>query len=150
MRAIVRAWRAGRAWIGVATVLVLAACTGVNVSQLQEGDCYNATGPGPLTTVETVECSEPHAFEVFSEVTHPAGEGEDYPGDAGFAEFAGGECLPAFEGYVGLDYADSGLIASSVSPDEDGWGAGERQVLCVLSHPEGDEPRTESAAGAEV
>ena len=41
-------------------------------------------------------------------------------------------CVPAFEGYVGRAYDDSGLDYWGVPPSADAWAAGDRSLFCLL------------------
>ena len=55
------------------------------------------------------------------------------PGQHAAFEAAFGEvCVPPFEAYVGVPYADSALYASAITPTEDGWNSGDHEFICHL------------------
>lgn len=109
----------------------------VDVFELRVGDCFNNADLAgsdeaevEVSGVDGVPCSEPHAFEVYAVAdytgaTYPATE-EQF--GAAFSEV----CVPPFESYVGLPYADSVLWASAITPTEEGWNSGDREFVCHL------------------
>ena len=122
----------------------------VTVDDLRVGDCFNAaevtdTEETEISDVEGVPCDEPHSFEVFAVADY---SGDEYPGtdpqfEAAFAEV----CIPPFEDYVGIPYADSTLWASAITPTQEGWNDGDREFICHL-HEEDATEVTESQRGA--
>ena len=109
----------------------------VDVFELRVGDCFNNTDLAEsdeaeveVDGVDGVPCDEPHAFEVFAVADY---SGSTYPATddqfgAAFVEV----CVPPFESYVGLPYADSVLWASAITPNEEGWNSGDREFICHL------------------
>jgi Septum formation len=74
--------------------------------------------------------------------------GAVYPATQAQFEDAFGEvCIPAFERYVGVSYADSVLWATALWPTEEGWNAGDREFICHLFEEDGS-PITGSQRGA--
>lgn len=127
----------------------LSSAGNVTVEDLQVGDCFNATEfsdeGAEVSDVDGVPCDEPHAFEVFAVADYTA---ETYPAsDAQFETAFGEVCVPPFEDYVGVPYADSVLWASAITPTEDGWNAGDREFICHL-HEEDASPITGSQRDA--
>lgn len=122
----------------------------VTVEDLRVGDCFNAAEVGDseeteVSDVDGVPCDEPHAFEVFAVADYG---GAVYPGTESQFQAAFGEvCIPPFEDYVGIPYADSTLWASAITPTEDGWNDGDREFICHL-HEEDASPLSESQRGA--
>jgi hypothetical protein len=122
----------------------------VTVFDLRIGDCFNAAEfseneGAEVADVDGVPCSEPHAFEVFEVADY---NGSEYPGtDAQFATAFEQVCIPPFEEYVGVPYADSELYASAITPTEEGWNSGDREFICHL-HTEPVEMLTGSQRGA--
>ena len=122
----------------------------VTVDELRVGDCFNAgeiseSGEAEVSDVDGVPCDEPHAFEVFAVADYG---GDAYPGtDAAFEAAFNEVCIPPFEDYVGIPYADSVLWASAITPTEDGWNDGDREFICHL-HEETATPLSESQRGA--
>src|SRR5262249_35024806 len=92
-----------------------------------------------------VPCPEPHPLEVFVQTQFPNPAGDPYPGDAALQAFAVNQCTGgAFADYVGRDFDSSSLDAHSLYPDDQGWKANNRELLCILS-PTNGEPTTGSA-----
>ena len=58
--------------------------------------------------------------------------GSDFPGQNAVQANAGDGCLAAFDAYVGIDYFDSTLEISALTPTSDSWGQGDREVVCFL------------------
>jgi hypothetical protein len=121
-------------------------------SDFAVGQCLTLTGNATLESfrladTEEVDCAAPHMLEVFVQTRHPAAVGEPYPGDAALQGFAEEQCTgAAFAGYVGRDFDSSSLDAYWTYPDDQGWKANDRELLCVLSPSEGA-PLTGSAQG---
>ncbi|MGF1668764.1 MAG: septum formation family protein [Acidimicrobiia bacterium] len=109
--------------------VLLAAC-GQSVFEMEVGMCFNGSIDGS-TTVETVECTEPHESEVYALFDYT--ETDVYPGETAMAEYASDVCLPAFEGYVGVSYEESEIYASTGYPSVDTWDDGDREIVCSLN-----------------
>jgi Septum formation len=121
----------------------------VTVTDLRVGDCFNAAefseSDVEVGDVDGVPCDEPHSFEVFAVADY---RGSAYPGTQAAFESAFAEvCVPPFEPYVGVPYADSILWASAIQPTEDGWNSGDREFICHL-HEEDAPMITGSQRGA--
>ena len=121
----------------------------VTVTDLRVGDCFNAAEftdeDAEIGDVDGVPCTEPHTFEVFAVADY---NGSAYPGTQAAFEAAFGEvCVPPFESYVGVPYADSVLWASAITPTEDGWDSGDHEFICHL-HEEDTSMITGSQRGA--
>ena len=127
----------------------LATAGNVTVTDLRVGDCFNAAEFSDedveIGDVDGVPCEEPHTFEVYAVADY---NGSAYPGTQAAFETAFGEvCVPPFESYVGVPYADSTLWASAITPTEDGWNSGDHEFICHL-HEEDISPITGSQRGA--
>jgi hypothetical protein len=120
----------------------------VDVYKLKVGDCFIESQDDAeeeyITTVQIMPCSESHSDEVFALVTLPEG---DFPGLDGIDSQAGESCEAEFEGFVGLSYQESDFDFWTITPDEEGWRAGDRSVVCVIYDP--DSEVSESLRGAE-
>ena len=101
-----------------------------DVFTLQVGDCLNdAPAAETVETIPTVPCTEPHDSEIYASIIMT---GDTFPGtDAVIAE-ADTACLDAFEGFVGVSYADSLYYYSSYFPTEGSWEGGDREILCTI------------------
>jgi hypothetical protein len=103
-----------------------------SVFELEVGDCFS-TDDDQLETVVVVDCEQPHEYEVFALIEHGAGADEPYPGDAEVLEYADTQCQPPFEAYVGHDYQTSIWYITSLSPSEETWADGDREIVCTLN-----------------
>lgn len=108
-----------------------------DVFDLQIGDClasFDALSESAteVKTVETVDCSEPHAYEVYHDV-EPWGIEESFPGQDVVEQVTVDECLGAFEVFVGLDYQSSVLDISVLYPTSSSWTLGlDRKITCLV------------------
>lgn len=113
----------------------VSACSkGVEANDLAVGECIANEIDGPVGAVDTVDCDEPHRYEVYAKFDL---EGDEYPG-AGEAEAAAlvGCSGERFEAYVGVPYDDSDLHARHLVPTEDSWdGADDRTIICLAFTP---------------
>ena len=99
---------------------------------LAVGDCFDE----PATQTETVEdvqhhpCTDLHDAEVFY-VSNYEPASDTYPTDPQFLDFIRDRCTGAFNTYTGLDYTSAqDLDFSAFTPTADGWGKGDRKVIC--------------------
>jgi Septum formation len=121
----------------------------VTVDELRVGDCFSAAEFSEenveIGDVDGVPCNEPHTFEVFAVADY---NGSAYPGTQAAFEFAFAEvCIPPFESYVGVPYAESVLYANAIYPTQDGWNSGDHEFICHL-HEVDERPLSESQRGA--
>lgn len=119
----------------LAGLSLLTACSEGSVFSLEIGDCFNdpADGVTEASSVEMVDCADPHDNEVYGEGTMTD---EVYPGDDAISEFAEQVCYDAFEGYVGLTYSDSALDYWYWVPTQETWTQSrDRLITCVLYNP---------------
>lgn len=117
----------------------------LSVFDLRTGDCFDEPTGNQVSHLEAVPCAEPHDNETFTIFELDDG---DYPGEAAVDGIAEEECLAAFADYVGIDYADSELAASTFTPTADSWKDGDREVVCFLQDLAGSK-LTGSMAGAQ-
>ncbi|MFB6837138.1 septum formation family protein [Streptomyces sp. NPDC056361] len=119
------------------------------VFDLREGDCFTPgaglpDGAGdrlPDPTVEIVPCDRPHQGEVFG-TTRLDGP-TAFPGMDAVAARARTGCVPPLLDYIPDPDGGPGTKTFFYHPDEQGWRAGRRAVVCWLSRPDG--PMTSSA-----
>ena len=108
-----------------------------NAGDLQVGDCFE--DPGQLTEVKDVQhhpCSEAHTGEVIY-VGTMTGENNAYPSDDTILTFVGTNCLPAFASYTGKEYDGQVLDVGYFHPTSEGWGKGDRGVICYAYNIDG-------------
>lgn len=110
-------------------LLAAASCSGTSVGEVKAGDCFNDPDDEIVTNLVLVGCVQPHDNEVYARVQM---DDTTYPGSTVIEDFAVDACLSAFEPYVGKSYEESPLDYFYLSPTEEGWGDGDRLVLCVL------------------
>jgi hypothetical protein len=107
----------------------------VGVFDLEVGDCLGEQTPeGEIESLEAAPCSEPHTEEIFAALTVPDG---DYPGQEALDAEAEG-CLEEFAEFVGMPYEESVLEINYMTPTEESWGMGDRELLCTVYDPAGD------------
>lgn len=118
--------------------LTLTACTQPPTAEV--GDCLDAASVAEeVSEIPTVSCEDPHDAEVYHKFDMPDG---DYPGDDALFTAAEEGCVDAFEPYVGMDYAESEIWITYLTPLEASWStANDREVICIL---ETDDPVTGS------
>ncbi len=109
----------------------------VDVFALTLGDCFN-DDPGAgeeLSSLPVTPCDTAHDNELYFEFDMPDG---DFPSQEEFDAAADAQCIPAFESYVGIAYADSELDYWYLSPTADGWEQiPDRTVQCAVWDPSG-------------
>ncbi|WP_291379743.1 septum formation family protein [Demequina sp.] len=131
--------------------LVLGGCSLLPAPTADVGDCVDLdVNSTSVEELEGFECSKEHDAEVY------------YKGDV---EFDGGydaavieqeavdACLTGFEEFVGIEYFSSSLDVYYMYPEEEGWGAGDREVMCAVYTPDaaGEVTRTTgSLEGSEL
>ncbi len=108
------------------------------VDDIAVGDCLDIPEEDVLSTVDTIDCAEPHDLEVFalvdlSDVSIEFSSISSYPGDNAVYEAAFEACWDEFESYVGVPYEDSVIYLDAFTPTLEGWDEqGDRIVNCVL------------------
>ena len=114
---------------------------------LEVGDCFSEPD-AEASTVMLVDCAETHIYEAYFVFDHEAGGQEPYPGDDEMQTYADERCEPPFLEYVGTDdYQASIYWITSITPSEETWGGGDREIVCSLRVGEDGEPTTGSAEG---
>ncbi len=107
----------------------------LDVMKVQPGDCFNDPGSEEevVFQLEAIPCSEPHDNEVFAVQTVAGLFGPGYPGREALEEHAYEVCSgPVFDSYVGTPYLDSALDVFTMTPTDESWSEGDRDVVCVL------------------
>jgi len=100
------------------------------------GSCLDAAG-------NLVDCAAPHDAEIYALVDLPESA---WPGQEAIDTTAEQACFDPFAAYVGVPYDQSALGIAFLTPDEASWGAGDRQVGCVVVDPAG--PLTGTVQGS--
>ncbi len=102
-----------------------------DVFSLEVGDCMDDFGTADdISSVPIVDCNEKHDAEVYAVEDIPEGS---YPGADAVSDAADEICLAAWEDFVGISYEESLLNYAALTPSEDSWGLGDREVVCTIS-----------------
>jgi hypothetical protein len=109
-----------------------------SVFDLEVGDCFSVDSD-QFDTVLVVDCEHPHEYEAFHVFDHEAGPDEPYPGDDPLFDFADTECQPPFEEYVDHEYQTSVWYITSITPSEETWADGDREIVCTLNQQDANE-----------
>ncbi len=135
---------AGRIWILLAILAVVGVGvfslfnTSKTVNEIAVGDCMDVPDEDVFSTIDTIDCTEPHDLEVFalvdlSEYSFDFSSIASYPGDDEVYTAAFDACWIEFETYVGVPYEDSVIYMDAFTPTLEGWDEqGDRIVNCVL------------------
>jgi hypothetical protein len=117
---------------------------GTDVQSLEPGDCFLDFAGTEVSSVEVVDCAEPHQFEVFANVVLPDGP---YPGATEVDQGGYDACLEEFQPYVGIDYESSVWFVTTLLPLEDSWPE-DRTVNCLLVQPTGEDSAPATVTGS--
>ncbi len=118
----------------------------VAVDEVAVGDCVTPLGGDLLvSSVEVVECDEPHQAEVYAQFDLVDGELPDdpttpgYPGGAELTWYAQDECQDRFADAVGESYWDSPYDLKVITPSFSTWDLGDRAITCLVVGADGTE-----------
>jgi hypothetical protein len=107
---------------------------GASIS-LVKGECFDAPGgrlSGETYDVDRVPCSGEHDGEVFASFRLGAGR---YPGDDSVAGTADERCYGLQDAYAMDGWAvPADVDVYYLTPTEDSWAAGDREVTCVFGN----------------
>ncbi|MET8772172.1 DUF4190 domain-containing protein [Streptomyces sp. NPDC004658] len=102
---------------------------------LSEGECFDAPGgalSGDTYDVAKVSCAGAHDGEVFATVTLPGGS---YPGDDAVGDTADERCWSLRDSYAMDGWAvPPDVDVYYLTPTEDSWAAGDREITCVFGN----------------
>lgn len=107
----------------------------LDVMDVRPGDCFDDpdTSQDEVYRLQAVPCSQPHDNEVFAVESVAGSFGPEFPGDQALETRSYEVCGGAvFDAYVGETYLDSSLDVFTLTPTEDSWSEGDREVVCVL------------------
>ncbi len=113
------------------------------------GTCVQNPEDVEYVDIEQTSCFEPHGGEIYSRGdVDPALE--SYPGDAAMFDLADEMCVGPFEDFVGVTYEESRLGVWYYTPDRYTWGAGDREVVCIVFDPAGGDLPPGSVEGTGI
>jgi hypothetical protein len=101
---------------------------------------------GSVGEVGIVDCTAEHDGEVFAVFDIEGDDDADFPGSSEVEDQASSGCEDRFEDYVGVSFQESRFLATFLSPTEETWAQGDREVVCFAYVDEGT--LTESIEGS--
>ena len=102
-----------------------------DVFSLEVGDCMDDFGTAEdITSVPIIDCDEEHDAEVYA--TEDI-DSDSFPGASEVSDEADEICIDAWEDFVGISYEDSFLNYSALTPSEESWALGDKEVVCTIS-----------------
>ena len=124
---------------------------GVSVFSIKPGQCFEGQGEvkAQLSKLTEVDCDQEHAQESYAVVEYSADGVENpdtFPGDDALSKFANGACAGEYGKYVGVDYLDSKLFYTYLTPSARSWDDDDRNVVCFVTS--AGEPLQESVKGS--
>ena len=135
--------------ISLVFLLVSAGCSlKGNVFSLSVGDCFsydsNPYIESKVEDVDTVSCSKPHMYEVYSEFELT---GSSWPGASIVSSRADEGCLTRFAPFVGIEYDYSEWYIWNFYPLQESWNKLDDRVVTCFLGTEYDRKTTGSARG---
>jgi len=104
----------------------------ISAFDIRVGECFGfgegaARGSGDIDGVVYQPCDEEHDNEAYATVdaTQPG-----WPGLEAMTAFADEGCYAEFESFVGIPWDDSVVEYGYLTPTEQSWADGDREVLC--------------------
>lgn len=108
----------------------------LGVFSFKIGDCIKDVKEGDsLDQATGVPCSEAHQMEVYAE-TFIEDSSETLP--ATFDKNGDEYCFAEFSRFVGISYENSKLDFTYLTPSEDSWKEGDREITCLIKDPAGN------------
>ena len=90
--------------------------------------------------IAAIPCSEPHDNELYAVFDLsdrlPYLALERFPGEEGIVSFSRDGCFERFENFLGIPYEKSTLLVRMLYPTAESWAQGDREVSCMVYHPE--------------
>ena len=120
----------------------------IRAADLKVSDCFSKSGGSgtEISTVDVVDCSVPHQYEVYNIYTISASTlptGDDMETEVYTA------CYDSFTSYVGTDADSSSYGVFTLRPTPGSWDQGDRAITCAVS-PNKDEGDTTSTLTGSV
>lgn len=105
----------------------------LSVFSVRIGDCFDddASEEEVVSELAAVPCAEPHDNEAYAVFDLASGD-DEWPGDDSVLLEASQGCFDRFEAFAGIAYADSALDFFPITPTEESWDAGDREVICAI------------------
>ncbi len=127
--------------VGVVVLVLVVGQGRVTATDVGMGDCLSEIpGDTRVLTVKTIDCTEPHAGEVFAVLQMPGGE---FPGQSAIETYAD-KCSPELASYSPDAMTDDSVQLYVLYPTAETWEQGDRAVTCIATL---DPPRSGSLKG---
>lgn len=140
--------------LGIIGLIVVGGLTlrpflGGNAGDLKVGECFEApVGDETVKDVQHRPCTDPHTGEVVLVQDVPSADGATYPTDSAWLDIVGTTCVPAFNAYTGLDFdTDPTWDLGYFIPTTEGWGDGDRSLICYATLVDGTPTSTSVKVG---
>jgi hypothetical protein len=122
--------------VGVVVLLAIIGKDTVTATDVKMGDCLKEIPSSTrVMTVNTIDCAQPHAGEVFAVLQMPEG---DFPGQSAIEDYQN-KCEPALATYAPDAITDDSVQLYVLYPTAETWKQGDRAVTCIATL---DPPRT--------
>lgn len=118
--------------LGIGAVLLLAVIDrdGVTATEVEVGACIAEIPEGDVVSrLETIDCGQPHAGEVFALLMVPDGE---FPGRSVIDTYAE-QCAPELAVYSPSSTTDDSVQLWVLYPTAETWADGDRAVTCIAT-----------------
>ena len=101
----------------------------VGADEVEVGDCIEEIPQeARVETVETVDCQQPHAGEVYAQLAVPD---VDFPGEDAIVEKYASKCEPELASYSSAAAQDMSISLVYLHPTQETWERGDRAVHCI-------------------
>lgn len=116
--------------MGIGLTATAAACT-TPIASADVGACLNIDDMGTteITEIPTLDCGTEHDAQVVGKFN--LSQDGDFPGTEGMRTEAEDGCLASFSDFVGTPFEESTLNMTYISPSQESWDSGDREILCV-------------------
>lgn len=126
-------------------------------TNIKVGNCFNEPTATDMTkdakqgdliaSVPMRKCNEPHDYEVFASFKLP--DAPTTPDDKTLEDLVDKNCTPLFATYVGKPLEKSKLDYAFLSPSDELWATGDREVTCYAGLDKGKK-LTQSIQGSKM
>lgn len=104
-----------------------------SVFDIEARECFNITETEPVESVQVLPCDDPHVYEAYAVLDHPAGPDAPFPGQDEMTDASNAACQEQFAAYIGLDYESSEFFITTLNPSEETWAEGDREIICTVA-----------------
>lgn len=108
-----------------------------DVFDLKVGECFDdeaGADEEQVTSLPMRDCDKPHDNEIFYLFDLP--DAAQFPDSDKIQDDADTRCEAEFTRFMKKDYQDSEYDFGTLTPTEDTWETGDREVVCFVFHPD--------------